>query len=118
MLCMQKILYLEPPTCSFENGKYVESIIYDLVIVCDKIIEVAKTVSTKSVPTKTVPAKTTSTNFYILLAFLLIIIALLIAISINCCLIKYRVKQKHLLPHHITNNKLKEILFWQNLKNE
>ena len=36
-------------------------------------------------------------NFYILLAFLLITIALLIAVSIYCYLIKYRAKQKHFL---------------------
>ena len=39
-------------------------------------------------------------NFYILLAFLLITIALLISISIYCYLIKYLAKQKHLLPFH------------------
>ena len=44
-------------------------------------------------------------NFYILLAFLLITIVLLIAVSIYCYLIKYRAKQKHLLPFHV--NKLK-----------
>ena len=42
-------------------------------------------------------------NFYILLAFLLIAIALLIAVSIYCYLIKYRAKQKHKLPFHETN---------------
>ena len=42
-------------------------------------------------------------NFYILLAFLLITTALLIAASIYCSLTKYRVKQKHLLPFHITD---------------
>ena len=36
--------------------------------------------------------------FYILITFLLIIIALLIAVSIYCYLIKYKSKQKHLLP--------------------
>ena len=46
-------------------------------------------------------------NLYILLAFLLITIALLIAVSVYCYLIKYRAKQKHLLPFHITNNELK-----------
>ena len=46
-------------------------------------------------------------HFYILLAFLLITIAVLIAVSIYCYLIKYRAKQKPLLPFHITNNKLK-----------
>ena len=40
-------------------------------------------------------------NFYILIAFLLITIALLIALSIYCYLIKYRTKQ--LLPFHYTN---------------
>ena len=48
-------------------------------------------------------------NFYILLAFLLITIAL-IAVSIYCYLIKYRAKQKHLLPFHDTNNELSLIL--------
>ena len=49
-------------------------------------------------------------NFYIVLEFLLITIALLIAVSSYCYLIKYRGKQKHLLPFHFTNKKLKEIL--------
>ena len=47
-------------------------------------------------------------NFYILLALLLIAIALLRAVSINCYLTKYQAKQKHLLPFHFTNNELKE----------
>ena len=48
--------------------------------------------------------------FYIILAFLLITIALLITVSIYCYLIKYKAKQKHLLTFFVTNNKLKEIL--------
>ena len=51
-------------------------------------------------------------NVYILLAFLLITIILLIAVSINCYLIKYKSKRKHLLPFYITNNELKEIMHW------
>ena len=47
---------------------------------------------------------------YILLAFLLITMVLLIAVSIYCYLIRYRAKQKHLLPFNFTNNKLKEII--------
>ena len=43
-------------------------------------------------------------NLFILLEFLLITIALLIAVSIYCYMIKYRAKQKHLLPLHNTNN--------------
>ena len=50
-------------------------------------------------------------NFYILLAFLLITIDLLIAVSIYCYLIKYQAKQKHLLPFHFANNELKEIMY-------
>ena len=41
-------------------------------------------------------------NFYILFAFLLIVITLLIAVSIYCYLIKYRTK--HLLPFHDIKN--------------
>ena len=43
-------------------------------------------------------------NVYILLAFLLITIVLLIAVSIYCYLMKYQAKQKHLLPFHVTND--------------
>ena len=68
----------------------------------------------KIVPTnfneKNITCKTE--NFYTLLAFLLITIALLIVVSIYCCLKKYRAKKKHLLPLHRTNNKLKEIMYW------
>ena len=49
-------------------------------------------------------------NFYTLLTFLLITIALLIAVSIYCYLIKYQPKQKHLLLFHDTNNKLNDII--------
>ena len=47
-------------------------------------------------------------NFYILLTFLLITIAFLIAVSNYFYLIKYRAKQKHLLPFYNTNNELKQ----------
>ena len=44
-------------------------------------------------------------NLYVLIAFLLITIALLIAVSINCYLIKYEAKQRQiLLPFHNRNN--------------
>ena len=48
---------------------------------------------------------------HILIAFLLITIALLIAVSIYCYLIKYKGKQKYLLPFYVTNNELKEALY-------
>ena len=50
-------------------------------------------------------------GFSTLLAFLLITIVLLIAVSIYCYLIKYQTKQKHLLPFQVTKmiNKVKDI---------
>ena len=42
-------------------------------------------------------------TFYILLTFLSITIVVLIAVSINYHLIKYRAKRKHLLPFHEAN---------------
>ena len=45
-------------------------------------------------------------RFYILLVFVLITSTLLIAVSTYCFLMKYKAKQKHLLPFYITNNKL------------
>ena len=48
-------------------------------------------------------------NLYFLLGSLLIIIALLIAVSIHRYLIKYRTTQKHLLPFHVRSNELKEM---------
>ena len=44
--------------------------------------------------------KTLIKNFYILLAFLLITVA----VSIYCYLIKYQAKQEHLLPFHVISN--------------
>ena len=63
----------------------------------------------KTTPTSFNEKKATckTQGFYILLSFLLITIALLIAVSIYCYLIKYWKKLKHLLPFHFTNNKIK-----------
>ena len=36
-----------------------------------------------------------------------ILLALLIAVNIYCCLIKYKAKQKHLLTLYVTNSELK-----------
>ena len=71
-------------TCSYKNGKYLASIIDDSVIACDEIIEVTKGVPT-SFNEKKMACKTK--NVYILLAFLLITIASLIAVSIYFYLI-------------------------------
>ena len=64
--------FWNPVTCNCENGKYVESITGDPVVICDEIIDATNSTSTKTVPTKTAPAKCTLTNFYILLSFSII----------------------------------------------
>ena len=97
----------------------------DSAIICDEVIDADVKLSPKDAKlswkdddneTKTIPTNfnekkvTCSTqNFNILQAFLLITIALLIAVSIGCYLIKYRAKEKHLLPFH--NTKLKTSLY-------
>ena len=74
-------------TCSSGNGRYAKIIIDDSVVIGNEIVKETKTVPTKAVlskctSTKVVLIKYTSTNFYILMAFSLITIALLIAVSI------------------------------------
>ena len=66
-------------TCICENGKYLASVMDDSVIACNEIIK-------ETIPTNLNEKKTTCKmqNFYILLAFLLITIALLITVSIYC----------------------------------
>ena len=80
------------------------NIIDDSAIICDGVIksydEEIKTVSANFNGKK---VTCEMQNFYILLALLSIIIALLIAVSIYCCLIRYRAKT--LLPFHDTKLK-------------
>ena len=66
-----------------------------------------KTVST-NFNEKNIACKTQ--NVHIILLVLSNTIALLIAVSIYCYLIKYPAKQKHLLPFHNTNSELKQVL--------
>ena len=81
-------------------------------ITCDEIIE-SNNEETKFIPTNFNEKKATckTQNFYILLAFLLITMALLIAVSIYCYLIKCRAKQKHLLQFYNTNNEFRKVLY-------
>ena len=101
-----------PATCSCKNGKYLANIMDDLVITCDEIIE-SYDEETKAILAncnkKNATCKTR--NAYILLAFLLITIALLIAVSIYYYLIKHKANQKYLLAFYVTNNQLKEVLY-------
>ena len=87
----------------------------DLAITCDYVIEIY-TEKTKIIPTNFNEKKATckTQNFCILIAFfafLLITIALLIAVSIYGYLIKYWEKQKHLLPFHDANEELRKVLY-------
>ena len=74
----------------------------DSAIMRDKLLE--ETVPTNLNENK---ANCKMQNFHILL----IAIALMIAVSSYCYLIKCREKQKYLLSFHFTNNKLKEIMY-------
>ena len=77
----------------------------DSVIMCDKIIE------SYEEETNFNEKKKQLAKCKILLAFLLITIALLIAVTNYCYLIKYQAKQKISLPFHDTNNKLKQVIY-------
>ena len=95
-----------PAICNCENGKYFASIMDDSRIICDEVMKSYDDEEIKTIPTNFNEEKEIckTNNFYLLLAFLLIAIAFLIAVSIYCYLIKYR--GKHLLPFHNTNDKL------------
>ena len=82
-----------------------------LVITCDKVIE-SYNEETKTILTNfnEINMAWRTQNFYILRAFLLITIALLIPVSTY--MITYRAKQKHWLSFHVTNNELKQVLHW------
>ena len=75
-----------------------------MYITCNEIIK--EETKTKTVTTNFIGKNAISetNNFCILLAFLLITVTLLIAVSIYCYLIKYITKQRHLLPFHVTRN--------------
>ena len=80
----------------------------DSAIMCDEVMQSynkeIKTIRTNFSEKKAICKLQT---FCVLLAFLLITIALLIAVSIYCYLIKKKAKQKPLLPFHIRNIELK-----------
>ena len=105
----QKDYIQNPATLSCKYGKFLASIIDDLVITSDKIIDTeAKSYDeeTKTVTIHLNEKKMESVRkFFILFAFLSITIALLIGVSIYCYLVKYKSKQKYLLPFYVTIDK-------------
>ena len=76
----------------------------DSAIMCNEVIESYEE-ETKIIPTNFNEKKATcrTQSFNILLAFLLIGIALLIAVTINCYLIKHRTKIYYHFMSQITN---------------
>ena len=106
-LYLWKRFIWNPSACTCENGKYLEIIIGDSVIVC--IVEVTKADTTNTIPIIFNEERLSCKieNFYILLTFVLIAMPLLIIVNIYCYFIKHRSKQKYLLPYHDTSNKLK-----------
>ena len=113
-ICEKEYVW-NPSTCICGNGIYLTSFMGDSAIICDEVIDADAKLSpkdddeTKAIPTNFNGTKVTCKmqKFYILLAFLLITIALFVAVSIYCCLIKYQSKQNRLLPFHDT--KLKQV---------
>ena len=102
----KKGYFQNPATRSFKNYKYARGIICNSVILQKETKTItAKSTSAKTVLAKYIATRSSSTNFYILLGFLLITKELLIDISIY--LVKQQSKQKHLSPCHETR-KLKE----------
>ena len=89
-----------PATCSCENGKYLATATDDLVITSDNCMYTIWYVWCHTRKEKKYSNKSQE-NLYILLAFLLITRALLIAVSIYCYLIKCWEKQKHF--YHFTS---------------
>ena len=73
----------------------------DSAITCDYVIEWYDE-EMKTIPTN-FNDKKYAQSFYILLAYLLIAIALLIAVSVHCYLIKYQAK-KNIYYHFMTQN--------------
>ena len=100
---------LDPATCNCE--KKLASVMDDSAIICVEVIA-SYNEEISTIPTNFNEKKVTckKQNFYILLAFVSITIALLIAISIYYYLTEYRAKQ--LLPFHYTNDELREVIYY------
>ena len=85
-----------PSTCSCKNENYLASAMGDSEIMCDEMIESynkEQKLFQQILMNRKQPIKC---KISVLVPFFKITIALLIAVSIYCYLIKYQVKQKHL----------------------
>ena len=98
-LSLKSIIYVKKeyvwnPATSWILLNYLASIMNDLAIICDEVIEPYK-YKKKKIQWKNTTCKTQ--NVYILLAFLLITIALLVAVSIYFYIIKYWEKRNKII---------------------
>ena len=90
---MLKTYIWNPATSSCKSVKYLASISDDSVVTFHEIIDTDAEAKSYDKEIKPIPKKTCETrSFYILLAFSLITIELLIAVRIYCYLIKYKAK--------------------------
>ena len=81
VMYVKKDYIWHPGTCSCENGRYLASIMDDSVMTRDKFFEEETKTVTTNFNEKNAICKTK--NVYILLAFLLITITLLIAVEVE-----------------------------------
>ena len=93
---VKNVMYMKKnsATCSYENRKFVASIMDDSVITCDETIDTEA--KSNDEETKPIPRSFNEKNitgniqdFYVLFAFLLTNIELLAAVSVYFYLIKY-----------------------------
>ena len=96
MYVCEKDYFCNRALCSCKNRKYLASIIDDSVITFGEIVDLDAESKSYKEETKAFPTNLNEKNItckiqnlYILLDFLLITIALLIAVSIYCYLIKH-----------------------------
>ena len=91
---------MNPTTCSCENDKSLASIIYNSVITCREIVDAEAEANSYDKEKKLLQqilikkSICRKENIYVLLAFLLITIQLLISDSSYCYIIKYQAKKK------------------------
>ena len=108
-LVYKKDYALNPRICSCQYVKYLETIINDLVVAYDEIIDPLRPEPTKTMQTifKRRRGTCKMKNFYILLAFSLINILLLITVGSFYYYqhVKHRSKQKKILLYCHNNNK-------------
>ena len=104
----EKYYVWNPAICICKNGKYLPNNMDDSAITYGEIIK-SHDKERKTILTNFNEKKATckTQKSYIVLAFSLTTIAILIYVSIHCYLIKHQAKQGQLLPFQFTNNKLR-----------